>query len=118
LLAAAVAAAVLLLIAGAYWLARRRMGMGMGDVKLLAMLAAWLGLRETGLVLFLAVIVGALYGVGTILFRRRTGSRTTNEDQVPAGQLPVPFGTMLALAGIYSIFLGQRTLGWYMQFFH
>jgi leader peptidase (prepilin peptidase)/N-methyltransferase len=118
LLAAAVAAAVLLLIAGAYWLARRRMGMGMGDVKLLALLAAWLGLRETGLVLFLAVIVGALYGVGTILFRRRTGSRTTNEDQVPAGQLPVPFGTMLALAGIYSIFLGQRTLGWYMQFFH
>jgi leader peptidase (prepilin peptidase) / N-methyltransferase len=118
LLAAAVAAAVLLLIAGAYWLARRRMGMGMGDVKLLAMLAAWLGLRETGLVLFLAVIVGALYGVGTILFRRRTGNRTASDDQLPAGQLPVPFGTMLSLAGIYSIFLGERTLGWYMQFFH
>jgi len=117
LLAAAVAAAVLLLIAGAYWLARRRMGMGMGDVKLLAMLAAWLGLQETGLVLFLAVIVGALYGVGTILFRR-SGNRTTSDDQLPAGQLPVPFGTMLCLAGIYSIFLGQRTLGWYMQFFH
>jgi leader peptidase (prepilin peptidase)/N-methyltransferase len=122
LLAAAMAAAVLLLIAGAYWLARRRMGMGMGDVKLLAMLAAWLGLRETGLVLFLAVIVGALYGVGTILFRRltgnRTASRTGNDDQLPAGQLPVPFGTMLSVAGIYSIFLGERTLGWYMHFFH
>ena len=65
------AAAALLLIAGAYWLARRRMGMGLGDVKLLAMLAAWLGLRQTALVLFLAVIVGALYGVGMILFRRR-----------------------------------------------
>jgi leader peptidase (prepilin peptidase)/N-methyltransferase len=117
LLAAAVAAAVLLLIAGAYWLARRRMGMGMGDVKLLALLGAWLGLRETGLVLFLAVVVGAIYGVGTILFRR-AGSRTGSEDQLPAGQLPVPFGTMLSLAGIYSIFLGERTLGWYMQFFH
>jgi leader peptidase (prepilin peptidase) / N-methyltransferase len=114
LLYAAVAGAALLLIAGAYWLVRRRMGMGIGDVKLLAMLAAWLGLRETGLVLFLAVIVGALYGVGTILFRRRTGS----EGSLPAGQLPVPFGTMLSLAGIYSIFLGERTLGWYMQFFH
>ncbi len=82
LLAAAVAAAALLLIAGAYWLARRRMGMGMGDVKLLAMLAAWLGLRQTGLVLFLAVIVGALYGLGTILFHRREA----REDQLPPGQ--------------------------------
>ena len=117
LLAAAAAAAALLLIAGAYWLVRRRMGMGMGDVKLLALLGAWLGLRETGLVLFLAVVVGAIYGVGTILFRR-AGSRTGSEDQLPAGQLPVPFGTMLSLAGIYSIFLGERTLGWYMQFFH
>ena len=114
LLAAAVAAAALLLIAGVYWLARRRMGMGMGDVKLLAMLAAWLGLRQTGLVLFLAVIAGALYGLGTILCNRR--NEATRHS--PAGQLPVPFGTMLSLAGLYSIFLGERTLGWYMQFFH
>ena len=114
LLGAAVAAAALLLIAGAYWLARRRMGMGMGDVKLLAMLAAWLGWRQTGVVLFLAVIVGALYGLGTILFNRRQA----REDQLPPGLTPVPFGTMLSLAGLYCIFLGQRTLGWYLQFFH
>jgi len=107
LLAAAVAAAALLLIAGVYWLARRRMGMGMGDVKLLAMLAAWLGLRQAALVLFLAVIAGALYGVKLILWHPREGS---------AGQLAVPFGTMLSLAGLYSIFLGERTLGWYLQF--
>jgi leader peptidase (prepilin peptidase) / N-methyltransferase len=110
LLAAAVAAAALLLIAGAYWLVRRRMGMGLGDVKLLAMLAAWLGLRQTGLVLFLAVVAGALYGLGMILLNRRGGTSP--------GQLPVPFGTMLSLAGLYSIFLGERTLHWYAQFFH
>jgi leader peptidase (prepilin peptidase)/N-methyltransferase len=110
LLAAAAAAAALLLIAGGYWLARRRMGMGLGDVKLLAMLAAWLGLRQTGVVLFLAVVAGALYGLGTILWHRRG-------DSSP-GQLPVPFGTMLSAAGLYCIFLGERTLGWYMQFFH
>jgi leader peptidase (prepilin peptidase) / N-methyltransferase len=115
LLAAAVAAAALLLIAGAYWLVRRRMGMGMGDVKLLAMLAAWLGLRQTGLVLFLAVVGGALYGVGTILLNRRGDSPGF---PVRPGLLPVPFGTMLSLAGLYSIFLGERTLGWYLQFFH
>src|SRR6202041_505434 len=68
LLAAAIAAAALLLIAGTYWLARRRMGMGMGDVKLLAMLAAWLGPPQTGPALFLAVGGGAPSGGVTILF--------------------------------------------------
>jgi leader peptidase (prepilin peptidase)/N-methyltransferase len=117
LLAAAVSAAVLLLIAGAYWLARRRMGMGLGDVKLLALLAAWLGLPQTALVLFLAVIVGALYGLGMILSHRQQES-AEGEDPLPIGQMPVPFGTMLSLAGLYSIFLGERTLRWYTQFFH
>jgi leader peptidase (prepilin peptidase)/N-methyltransferase len=111
LLAAAAAAATLLLIAGAYWLARRQMGMGLGDVKLLAMLAAWLGLQQTALVLFLSVIVGALYGLGTIMIHRK---RTTE----PLGQMPIPFGTMLSLAGLYSVFLGERTLRWYLAFFH
>jgi leader peptidase (prepilin peptidase)/N-methyltransferase len=89
--------------------------MGLGDVKLLAMLAAWLGLRQTGLVLFLAVVAGALYGLGMILMK--LGPRIGNPGISP-GQLPVPFGTMLSLAGLYSIFLGERTLGWYVQFFH
>jgi leader peptidase (prepilin peptidase)/N-methyltransferase len=114
LLAAFLGAAVLLIIAGAYWLVRRRMGMGLGDVKLLAMLAAWLGVRQTALVLFLAVAAGALYGVGTILYNRRNEA----QDSLPSMQLPIPFGTMLSLAGLYSIFLGERTLGWYVKFFH
>jgi len=115
LLAAATAAGLLLLIAGIYWLARRRMGMGLGDVKLLAMLGAWLGLRQTALVLFLAVIAGALYGLGAILVVRK---RETGEDEVPMGQVAIPFGTMLSAAGLYSVFLGERTMGWYAQFFH
>jgi leader peptidase (prepilin peptidase) / N-methyltransferase len=109
-LAAAVAAATLLLIAGVYWLARKQMGMGMGDVKLLAMLAAWLGLPQTALVLFLSVVVGAIYGLAMILINRKKNSG-------PLGQMPVPFGTMLSLAGLYSVFLGDRTLRWYLGFF-
>jgi leader peptidase (prepilin peptidase) / N-methyltransferase len=112
LLAASAGAATLLLISGAYWLLRRRMGMGFGDVKLLAMLGAWLGIQQTALVLFLGVLAGALYGVGVILFERR------KTDPLPASQFPVPFGTMLSAAGIYSIFLGPQTLQWYLQFFH
>ena len=105
------AAAALLLIAGIYWLVRRRTGMGMGDVKLVAMLGAWLGLQRAALTLFLAVILGALYGLGMILFSNKQSIQ-------PPGQLAVPFGTMLCVAGLYWIFLGQRTLDWYMQFFH
>jgi leader peptidase (prepilin peptidase)/N-methyltransferase len=112
LLAAAAGAATLLLISGLYWLLRRRVGMGMGDVKLLAMLGAWLGIQQTALVLFLGVIVGAIYGVGILVFHRREA------DPLPASQFPVPFGTMLCAAGIYSIFFGPQTLQWYLQFFH
>jgi prepilin signal peptidase PulO-like enzyme (type II secretory pathway) len=83
---------------------------------LLAMLAAWLGLRQTGLLFFLAVVVGALYGLGVILLYRRDA--VDEENPVPAAQLPIPFGTMLSAAGIYCIFSGDRTLGWYLQFFH
>jgi leader peptidase (prepilin peptidase)/N-methyltransferase len=91
------------------------MGMGMGDVKLIAMMAAWLGLPETALVLFLSVIVGAFYGGILILLQRR---RSSQEAGVAAGQMPVPFGTMLGAAGLYSVFLGERTLAWYLSFFH
>lgn len=114
-LAAAAAAATLLVISGLYWLARRRIGMGFGDVKLLAMMAAWLGLPQTALSLFLAVIVGAVYGVALVLGSKKKGSARP-EDALPLGQVPVPFGTMLCLAGLYCIFLGERTLRWYLQF--
>jgi len=113
LLAAAAAAAALLLIAGAYWLVRRRIGMGMGDVKLLAMLAAWLGLRQTALVLFQAVVVGASTGwERSCSIAGRSGRSTATRTVADSLRYHA------SLAGLYSIFLGQRTLGWYMQFFH
>src|SRR6201986_2217140 len=71
LFSAVVAASALLSITGIYWIVRRRTGMGMGDVKLIAMLGAWLGLQRVALTLFLAVILGALFGLGMILFRNK-----------------------------------------------
>ena len=110
LLDAAIAAALLLLLMGAYWLVRRRRGMGMGDVKLLAMLAAWLGLPQTGLVLLLASVFGAAYGLSLIASKAAT-------RRLAASQLAIPFGAFLSGAGLYSIFLGERTVRWYLQFF-
>lgn len=107
---AAAAAGVILLIRAAYWLVRRREGMGLGDAKLFAMLAAWLGWQQALLILFLAVIVGALYGV--LILARRGRDRTNTP--IPAR---VPLGSFLCVATIYAVFLGPQTVGWYLGFF-
>ena len=110
LLDAVIAAAFLLLLVAFYWMVRRRLGMGMGDVKLLAMIAAWLGLAQTALVLVLASVFGAFFGLLLIV-----GGGT--KQKLQAGRLTIPFGSFLSGAGIYSIFLGERTVRWYLQFF-
>ncbi|MBM3317381.1 MAG: prepilin peptidase [Candidatus Eisenbacteria bacterium] len=76
----------LLLVALGYRLVRRREGMGMGDVKLAAMLGAFLGWR--GLVV--SVLGGSLLGsaCGLVLLARGRAS----------GRTPLPFGTFLAAA--------------------
>jgi leader peptidase (prepilin peptidase)/N-methyltransferase len=110
-ISAAATALALLLLRWIYSLIRRRQGLGLGDVKLAAAIAAWLGAREMCVVFFLAVVTGALTALLVLAFRR---GRTTSTE----GPLAVPFGTFLALAGIYCIFLGQATMRWYLGFFH
>jgi prepilin signal peptidase PulO-like enzyme (type II secretory pathway) len=61
-------------------------------------------------VFFLAVVTGALTALAVLALR----GRTTDASQ---GPLAVPFGTFLALAGIYCAFLGGPTLQWYLSFF-
>lgn len=108
LLAAAAVGGVLLLISLVYKLIRRREGMGLGDVKLGAMLGAWLGWQVAGLVLFLAIVAGAIGGIGLII---------TRHSQARSEPLQLPFGTFLAAAGIFSIFAGAHLLHWYLAFF-
>ncbi len=104
LLWAAMAAAIILLIRTAYWLVRRREGMGLGDAKLFAMLAAWLGPANALLIFFLAVIAGAIYGVLS-LRRQRSGTAR------------IPLGSFLCLAAIYAVFAGPPTIAWYLRFY-
>ncbi|MBB6143894.1 leader peptidase (prepilin peptidase)/N-methyltransferase [Silvibacterium bohemicum] len=106
LLWAAAAAGLILLIRTVYWLVRRREGMGLGDAKFFAMLAAWLGAADALLILFLAVILGAFYGI----VRMRRGRGT-------AGNIRVPLGAFLGVAAIYAIFAGPQTINWYLKFF-
>ena len=109
-ISALAAALVLLALRWFYWLLRHHQGMGLGDVKLAAAMAAWLGARQMVLVLFLAAVMGALLG-GVMAARRR------GQPGARLSQHAVPFGTFLCIAGIYCVFFGRITLQWYLDFF-
>lgn len=104
---AAGAAAFLLAFSGAYWLLRRHQGIGLGDTKLLALIAAWLGPIQGLIVLFLGVVAAALYGIGVSFARRKFDAAA-----------PLPLGSFLSAAGLYAAFQGQHALAWYTAFFH
>ncbi len=85
----------LLALIGVHWLIRREEGMGMGDVKLLAMLGAWFGPFAVLPILFIASVAGSIIGV-TLAIRRRAGL-----------QLALPFGPFLALGALVWLYAGR-----------
>ncbi len=101
LLAVLTAAAVLLAVRAIYRAVRHQDGLGLGDVKLLAMIAAFLGFAPALLSLFLGVVGGAAYAV-VLLARRRAGAQTR-----------LPLGSFLAAGGLLATLAGQAILGWY-----
>jgi leader peptidase (prepilin peptidase)/N-methyltransferase len=109
-ISAVATALALLLLRWLYLLLRRRQGMGLGDVKLAAGIAAWLGARQMLVVFFLAVAGGALVTLALLALNR-------GKPHTGTGPRAVPFGTFLALAAIYGLFFGWSTLLWYMHFF-
>jgi leader peptidase (prepilin peptidase)/N-methyltransferase len=78
-------------------------GMGYGDFKLLAMLGAWMGWQALPVVILLSSVVGAVVGIGLILFLGR--------DR----QLPIPFGPYLAAAGWITLLWGSDITGAYLR---
>jgi len=71
-------------------------GMGYGDFKLLAALGAWLGWQALPQIILLSSFVGALVGLGLIMFRGRDRN------------IPIPFGPYLASAGFLSLLWGEE----------
>jgi leader peptidase (prepilin peptidase)/N-methyltransferase len=108
LLWAVVAALILLLISGAYYLVRRRQGLGTGDIKLLAMIAAWLGPIPTLLTLTLGVFATAVYALLLV---------AASADRRAALTASLPFGSFLCAAALYALFRGEPIVHWYLQFF-
>lgn len=79
-------------------------GMGGGDVKLMAMIGAFLGIKLVLPVILVASFFGALYG---IILMKKGGTAITQ----------IPFGSFLAPAGVLCLFIGDAAVRWYfLQF--
>ncbi len=85
---------VLFLIAFLYVLIRKREGMGMGDVKLLAMIGAFLGWKGVIFVMLVSSIIGTLVGLSVI---------AVNKGDL---KYALPFGPFLSLAAVIYVFAG------------
>ena len=82
-------------------------GMGMGDVKLAAVMGIYLG-RAVAPALLIAFAAGALLGLVLIGVRG-----------VAARKQAIPFGTFLALGGVVGLWFGDAMVDWYLDnFFH
>lgn len=109
LVAIVFAAGIILLTRWLYRLVRHREGVGLGDAKLMALLAAWLGLPLTLLTFVISTFLGAIAS----LILLAIPSARTNEESWATTKLP--FGTFLCIGGIISSLWGQPIVDAYLR---
>jgi len=105
LIGAALGAGILYGIAAAYYAVRREEGLGMGDVKMLAMIGAFLGWKAVLVTLVLSSFSGAAIGMALIAAQRG------------GMKLALPFGTFLAVGAVAAMLVGDPLITWYAGFF-
>jgi len=105
LIGAVVGAGFLLLVFGAYYLLRKKEGLGMGDVTMMLLIGAYLGWQRTFFTLILASFAGAVVGVLFILFRKKDL------------QYSLPFGSFLAPAAYVALLWGEPIIQAYLGLF-
>ncbi len=94
----------LLLVAYGYqWLTGKE-GMGGGDIKLLAMMGAFLGWKSIPFIIFASSLVGSVVGVTMMLIQKKDS------------KLAIPFGPYLAFGAVLYIFYGRQIIQWYFGF--
>jgi leader peptidase (prepilin peptidase) / N-methyltransferase len=131
LMGAAVGASFLYGAGAIYLRARGVEGMGFGDVKLMAMVGAFLGIQLTIFTLFSASIVGSLAGLWTVLvvWIKRTRRRMVRHHEPPSlarrhgwesasialRRFPMPFGVFLGSMAMVASFFGNQFFRWYWR---
>jgi leader peptidase (prepilin peptidase)/N-methyltransferase len=94
----------LLLVAGGYYFLTKNEGMGLGDVKLLAMMGAFLGWKSILFIIMVGSFSGALVGIPIMLFKKA--------DRKYA----IPFGPFLSLGAVSYLLYGPEIISWYIRF--
>ena len=92
---------LLLVASGYHWLTGKE-GMGGGDIKLLAMMGAFLGWKAIPFIIFASSLVGSVVGLSLMLIKKKDS------------KLAIPFGPYLAFAAILYIFYGRPLIHWYL----
>jgi len=129
LLGAAVGASFIYGAGAIYLRARGVEGMGFGDVKLMAMVGAFLGLKLTIFTLFAGSIAGSLFGLWTVLavWVKRTRRRMARHHEsgrearrkgwesaaIALRRHQMPFGVFLGSMAMVALFFGDSFLRWY-----
>jgi leader peptidase (prepilin peptidase) / N-methyltransferase len=97
-----------------YYLARKRDGLGFGDIALMAMVGTFLGLKLTLPVIFFAPVMGTFYAVSLIV---RLPAKAAASEPVSFLSRAVPFGVFLGTSALISLFLGEAIWNWYLGLF-
>lgn len=109
----------------------KKPGMGFGDVKLMAMLGAFIGWQGVIGTLMLASVLGSTIGVAMILYFRfrpatsvpadgeqaeapASADENSEDDGISLGAHYLPFGPYIAIAGLVYLFVGPEFLAWYL----
>lgn len=92
----------LLLVAYAYQWLTGKDGMGGGDIKLLAMLGAFLGWKAIPFIIFSSSLIGSFVGIAIMWFQKKNS------------KLAIPFGPYLAVGAVLYIFYGKPLIRWYL----
>jgi leader peptidase (prepilin peptidase) / N-methyltransferase len=103
LLGAAFGSGLLWLVAEIYFRMRGREGMGFGDVKMMLMAGAFLGLKRTLLTILAGSVLGSVLGLAFMLARRK------------GSDYELPFGSFLGMAAVLVMFFGTPLVNWYLS---
>jgi leader peptidase (prepilin peptidase)/N-methyltransferase len=127
LLGAAVGASFIYGAGAIYLRWRGAEGMGFGDVKLMAMVGAFLGMKLTVFTIFTASLAGSFFGVATVLmvwlkrthrFMRQMAAQPARRRGWQSAQMvlryyQMPFGVFLGSMALFAFFFGNQCLRWY-----